>query len=52
MKTRAALGRPYFMSFVVCGRYRVRDYRVICDIREQTGVVFVLAIKHRSSAYD
>ena len=33
-------------------RYRVRDYRVICEIREQAGVVFVLTIKHRSVAYD
>lgn len=33
-------------------RYRVRDYRIICAIREQTRVVFVLTIKHRSTAYD
>ncbi len=33
-------------------RYRVRDYRVLCDIREQTRVVFVLSIKHRSTVYD
>ncbi|HEX4771793.1 MAG TPA: type II toxin-antitoxin system RelE/ParE family toxin [Bryobacteraceae bacterium] len=33
-------------------RYRVRDYRIICEIREETGVVFVLTIKHRSIAYD
>ena len=33
-------------------RYRVRDYRIICDIREQTCVVFVLTVKHRSAAYD
>jgi mRNA interferase RelE/StbE len=33
-------------------RYRVRDYRVICEIREETSVVLVLTIKHRSVAYD
>jgi mRNA interferase RelE/StbE len=33
-------------------RYRVRDYRIICEIREQASVVFVLTIKHRSVAYD
>jgi mRNA interferase RelE/StbE len=33
-------------------RYRVRDYRIICDIREPTNVVFVLTIKHRSTAYN
>ncbi len=31
-------------------RYRVPDCRIICDIREQTRVVFVLTIKHRSTA--
>ena len=33
-------------------RYRVRDYRILCDIREESRVVMVLAIKHRSIAYD
>lgn len=33
-------------------RYRARDYRVICQIREQARTVFVLTIKHRSVAYD
>ena len=32
-------------------RYRVRDYRIICEIREQSGVVFVLSVKHRSIVY-
>jgi mRNA interferase RelE/StbE len=33
-------------------RYRVRDYRIICEIREQSRVVLVLTIKHRSVAYE
>jgi mRNA interferase RelE/StbE len=33
-------------------RYRVRDYRVICQIRDASSTVFVLHIKHRSIAYD
>jgi mRNA interferase RelE/StbE len=33
-------------------RYRVRDYRIICQIREPTGTVFVLTVRHRSVAYD
>ncbi|MBV9398865.1 MAG: hypothetical protein JO062_12855 [Bryobacterales bacterium] len=33
-------------------RYRVRDYRIICDIRESSRVGFVLAIKHRSIVYN
>jgi mRNA interferase RelE/StbE len=32
-------------------RYRVRDYRIICEIREEFKVVFVVAIKHRSIVY-
>ena len=32
-------------------RYRVRDYRVICVIRDSAHIVFVLTIKHRSLAY-
>jgi mRNA interferase RelE/StbE len=33
-------------------RYRVRDYRVICDVQDQRRVVFVLTIKHRSTSYE
>jgi len=32
-------------------RYRVRDYRVICEVQDQRRVVFVLTIKHRSASY-
>jgi mRNA interferase RelE/StbE len=32
-------------------RYRVRDYRIICEIREEFKVVFVVAIKDRSIVY-
>jgi mRNA interferase RelE/StbE len=33
-------------------RYRVRDYRVVCDIRDASRIVFVLTIKHRSIVYE
>jgi len=33
-------------------RYRVQDYRIICEIRDHNSVVFVLTIKHRSIVYD
>ena len=33
-------------------RYRVRDYRIVCEIREASHLVFVLTIKHRSIVYE
>jgi len=32
-------------------RYRVGDYRVICEIRDDHLVVLVVRINHRSSIY-
>ncbi len=32
-------------------RYRVGDYRIICDIQDQKLVVLVVEIGHRSSVY-
>jgi mRNA interferase RelE/StbE len=32
-------------------RYRVGDYRLICDIRDETVTVLVLAIGHRKDIY-
>ncbi|MBV9157996.1 MAG: type II toxin-antitoxin system RelE/ParE family toxin [Acidobacteriaceae bacterium] len=45
-------GKPLRHQLRGLWRYRVRDYRIVCDIREKTQVVFVLAVKHRSAAYD
>jgi mRNA interferase RelE/StbE len=45
-------GKPLRYELRGVWRYRVRDYRIICDIREQTRVVFVLTVKHRSTAYE
>jgi mRNA interferase RelE/StbE len=33
-------------------RYRVCDYRIICEIRDNSRIVFILTVKHRSIAYD
>lgn len=33
-------------------RYRVGDYRVICDIQAKVVTVFVVEIGHRSDIYD
>lgn len=45
-------GKPLRYEQSGLWRYRVRDYRVICEIRESRQVVFVLTVKHRSVAYD
>lgn len=33
-------------------RYRVGDYRVVCDINDHTVTVLVVDVGHRSSIYD
>jgi mRNA interferase RelE/StbE len=33
-------------------RYRVDDYRVICRIEDQTMIVLVVRVGHRSEVYD
>lgn len=33
-------------------RYRVGDYRVVCDLRDAHMVVLVIDIDHRSSIYE
>jgi mRNA interferase RelE/StbE len=32
-------------------KYRVGDYRVVCDIRDQEIVVLVVRVRHRSKVY-
>ena len=33
-------------------RYRVGDYRIICDIREKELIVLIVEIGHRKNIYD
>ena len=33
-------------------RYRLRDYRIICELQEKRLVVLVVAVGHRSTIYD
>jgi mRNA interferase RelE/StbE len=33
-------------------RYRVGDYRIICELNDKVTVVTVLAVGHRSTIYD
>lgn len=32
-------------------RYRVRDYRIVCQLRQSELVVLVVAVGHRSTVY-
>jgi mRNA interferase RelE/StbE len=33
-------------------RYRVQDYRIICELQEKRLVVLVVAVGHRSTIYE
>jgi mRNA interferase RelE/StbE len=45
-------GRPLRGSKFGLWRYRVRDYRIVCELQEKRLVVLVVAVGHRSSIYD
>jgi mRNA interferase RelE/StbE len=44
-------GKPLRGSKFGFWRYRVRDYRIICEIQERRLVVLVVAVGHRSTVY-
>lgn len=44
-------GKPLQHSKRGLWRYRVRDYRIICQIEEQQLKVLVLSVGHRSTIY-
>lgn len=44
-------GEPLKGDHAGLWRYRVGDYRILCDIRDQEVVVLVLAIGHRRQIY-
>ena len=46
-----AFGKPLRHSKFGLWRYRVRDFRIICELQEQRLVVLVVAIGHRRSIY-
>ena len=45
-------GKPLRGSRFGLWRYRVRDFRIICELQEQRLVVLVVAVGHRSTIYD
>lgn len=44
-------GKPLTANFAGLWRYRVGDYRVICDIQDGELLVLVLQIAHRREVY-
>lgn len=59
METRIANGRdprdfgkPLRKTLFGLWRFRVRDYRIICEVRESRLVVLVIAVGHRSTVYE
>ena len=45
-------GKPLRGSKFGLWRYRVRDYRIICQIQDDRFIVLVVAIGHRSTIYE
>ena len=45
-------GKPLRSSNFGLWRYRVRDYRIICELQEKRLVVLVVAVGHRSTIYE
>lgn len=44
-------GKPLTGNLSGLWRYRVGDYRIICEIQDQVLVVFVIDINHRKDVY-
>jgi len=47
-----SFGKPLRHSKFGLWRYRLRDYRIICQLQQPKLIVLVVAIGHRSIIYD
>lgn len=45
-------GKPLSRSLAGLWRYRVRDYRLVCNIEDDRLVVLVLRVGHRKDVYE
>jgi mRNA interferase RelE/StbE len=45
-------GKPLRRELKNLWRYRVGDYRLICDIRDATSLVLILRVGDRKNVYD
>ena len=44
-------GKPLKGQFAELWRYRVGDYRIVCDIRDDEVLVLVVRVGHRKDVY-
>lgn len=44
-------GKPLRAQLVGLWRYRVRDYRILCQIRDDVLLVLVVSVGHRKNIY-
>ncbi len=47
-----SFGKPLRHSKFGLSRYRLRGYRIICQLQQAKLIVLVMAIGHRSKIYD
>ena len=47
-----SFGKPLRHSKFGLWRYRVRDYRIICQLQQAKLIVLVVAVGHRSTVYE
>ncbi len=47
-----SFGKPLSKNLKGLWRYRVGDYRIICDLRKKELLILVIDIGHRSKIYD
>jgi len=45
-------GKPLSRDYAGLWRYRVRDYRMICQIEDQKLIVLVIRVAHRKDVYE
>jgi mRNA interferase RelE/StbE len=46
------IGKPLSANLSGLWRYRVRDYRIICNIEEKRLIVLVVRLAHRKQVYN
>ena len=52
LKDPRTLGKPLAGNLATYWRYRVGDYRVVCQINDQQILITVVKIGHRKEIYD
>lgn len=45
-------GKPLKSNLAGLWRYRVRDYRILCQIKDKMLLVLVVSVGHRKNVYD